>query len=276
MEMQKSSHVKIVILVDNNTLIDRYYLGEPAASYYIEAGDLRILFDTGYSDIFLANAKKLGVDLGKLTHIVLSHGHDDHTNGLRFLRDAFDLSGVPIIAHPDCFLPRRCGGLNTGSPYSPESAMQLFTCRPSAVPYELSPDCVFLGQIPRENDFECRNPIGERLYNCEWEEDFLLDDSALALRTEAGLFLVTGCSHSGICNILDYAKKVCHTDRIAGILGGFHLLDDAVRLKKTAHYLKQQHISRLYPCHCVSLESKIQLAAHLSISEVGSGTTLYV
>lgn len=54
--------MKLKVLVDNNTYIDRYYLGEPAVSYYIEDKDTKILFDTGYSDIFISNSKKMGID----------------------------------------------------------------------------------------------------------------------------------------------------------------------------------------------------------------------
>ena len=45
--------MKLRVLVDNNTYIDRYYLGEPAVSYYIECDGIRLLFDAGYSDVFL-------------------------------------------------------------------------------------------------------------------------------------------------------------------------------------------------------------------------------
>ena len=107
---------KLWVLADNNTLIDRYFLGEPAASYYLELDGLRILLDTGYSDVFLQNAEKLGLDLGRLTHIVLSHGHNDHTNGLALLAERFDLSGVRLIAHPRCLLPRWYGEEYIGPP----------------------------------------------------------------------------------------------------------------------------------------------------------------
>ena len=73
--------MKLTVLVDNNTYIDQYYCGEPAAAYYLEDGDSRILWDSGYSDIILHNAQGLGVDLGQLTDIAISHGHDDHTRG---------------------------------------------------------------------------------------------------------------------------------------------------------------------------------------------------
>ena len=51
--------MKLTVLVDNNTYIDQYYWGEPALCLYIEDGDRRILFDTGYSEIFMHNAARL-------------------------------------------------------------------------------------------------------------------------------------------------------------------------------------------------------------------------
>lgn len=51
--------MKLTILVDNNTYIDRYLTGEPGVCYYIECSGLKLLFDVGYSDIFLKNAQIL-------------------------------------------------------------------------------------------------------------------------------------------------------------------------------------------------------------------------
>ena len=58
--------MKLKVLVDNNTFIDEYYLGEPAVSYYIEDEDTKILFDTGYSEAFIKNAKNMKIDLRKI------------------------------------------------------------------------------------------------------------------------------------------------------------------------------------------------------------------
>jgi len=74
--------MKIHILVDNNTLIDRYFQGEPGVSYYIEDENMNILFDAGYSDVFIKNARKMQLDLYNIDTIVISHGHLDHTWGL--------------------------------------------------------------------------------------------------------------------------------------------------------------------------------------------------
>lgn len=53
--------MKLKVLEDNNTIIDKYYLGEPAVSYYIQDENTKILFDTGYSDAFIKNAKSMNI-----------------------------------------------------------------------------------------------------------------------------------------------------------------------------------------------------------------------
>ncbi|WP_126475195.1 MBL fold metallo-hydrolase, partial [Klebsiella pneumoniae] len=69
--------MRLTVLVDNNTLIDRYLIGEPGVSYLIEYDGQKILFDTGYSDVFLKNAQTLKIDLTSIDSIVFSHGHND-------------------------------------------------------------------------------------------------------------------------------------------------------------------------------------------------------
>ena len=74
--------MKLTVLIDNNTLIDRYFVGEPGVSYLIEDEGKKILFDVGYSDAFITNARKLSINLLDVDFVVLSHGHLDHTWGL--------------------------------------------------------------------------------------------------------------------------------------------------------------------------------------------------
>ena len=63
--------MKLKVLVDNNTYIDQYYCGEPAVSYYIEDENISLLFDAGYSDLFLRNSNALGVDLQNISAIII-------------------------------------------------------------------------------------------------------------------------------------------------------------------------------------------------------------
>ena len=86
--------MKLTILVDNNTFIDRYYYGEPAVSYLVESEGKRILFDTGYSDVLIRNAELLGVDLKTVDCIAIYRSVPDHTVS-RDIRKSAPGRGVP-------------------------------------------------------------------------------------------------------------------------------------------------------------------------------------
>ncbi len=266
--------MKLTVLMDNNTYIDQYYLGEPAVSYYMEDGDARILLDCGYSDAFIRNAEAMGIDLSKLTHIVFSHGHDDHTRGLKFLQEKFDLSDVEIIAHPDCFYPREEDGQGFGAPYLAGQVADFAKLNLSKESVWLTNSLLYLGQIADTHDFEARKPIGQRQTEEGWKDDYCYDDTALAYKTDDGLFIITGCSHSGICNIIEQAKKLTGENKIAGVLGGFHLFDVDERLQQTIEYLCSCEIRDFYPCHCVSLKAKAKMMEKLDVEEVGVGMTI--
>ena len=86
-----------------------------------------------------------------------------------------------------------------------------------------------------------------------------MDDTALVYKSENGIYIITGCSHSGICNIIEYAKEVCKDNRVLGVIGGFHLFEVTEQVNKTIDYLKQNNIKELYPCHCTSFAVKAEI-----------------
>ena len=266
--------MKLKVLVDNNTFIDMYYLGEPAVSYYIEDENCKILFDTGYSDIFISNAEKMNINLNKLDKIVISHGHDDHTRGLMYLLK--DKTNIELIAHPECFNFKAVNEEYIGSPMTKDELDKVCKLNLSKEPINISKNIIFLGEIPQLVDFEKRNYIGKCKKDDMLVDDTVLDDSAIVYKLPKGLFIITGCSHSGICNIIEYAKKVCNDNRVYGVLGGFHLFDIDKRLEETINYFSENNIELLYPCHCVSLSAKIEMAKKLKINEVGVGLEINI
>ena len=104
--------MKLTVLVDNNTLTD--FVGEPALSHFVEAEGKKILFDVGYSDVFIINARKLHIDLLDVDFVVLSHGHLDHTWGLvplvrlhtEALMGKLPVKKPTLVAHPLALLPK--------------------------------------------------------------------------------------------------------------------------------------------------------------------------
>ncbi len=270
--------MKLTVLVDNNTLIDRYYFSEPAVSYWIEESHKWILFDLGYSSLFIKNARLLNIDLKKARVIVLSHGHFDHTGGLGpYLRLAGTLTRhIELVAHPSVFERKVYEGFgDIGIRRTRKELEGRFKLNVSRTPLWLTKNLCFLGEIPRENDFEAKRPLGQVIKDGQRSPDHLWDDSALAYRSPKGIVVITGCSHSGICNILAYAKKVCGMEKVRDVIGGYHLLNAKRELlRKTISYLASCKITNLHPCHCTDLNAKIELGKRLPVQEVGTGLVL--
>jgi len=130
-----------------------------------------------------------------------------------------------------------------------------------------------LGQIPRKNNFESLLPFGYKDgMDCK---DDVPEDSALVYKSSRGLVIITGCSHSGICNIIEYAKNVCKEDRVIDIIGGLHLLEPSSKqLEGTLSYLKHLAPECVRACHCTDLQSKIALSNVVDLKEVGVGLTI--
>lgn len=264
------NRMKLTVLTDNNTIIDRYYLGEPAVSYYIECNGKKILFDVGYSDVYLQNAKRLGINLSEVDTVVLSHAHNDHTGGLRVFPE--QKKKPVLVAHPLIFEPRKFEGLDIGSPLSMRDAETQFILQLTDKPCEIAPSLLFLGQVERQNNFENNKAIGCRIHEGTEIPDFLPDDSALVYLGEEGLSIITGCSHAGICNIIEYAKKITGEKNIYSVIGGFHLLEsESEQVRRTVNYFANMHIKHLYPCHCTCFKARAAIHGRVPIQETGSG-----
>ena len=276
--------MELKVLVDNNTIIDHYYLAEPAVSYLICDGDTKVLFDVAYSDIFIHNAQKMNESLMDIHYIVISHGHNDHTGGLASLSKVYaeaKAQNIPyvhptLIAHPEAFLYKEENGVSIGSLVDCKNMPKHFKTKLTSTPLWITEKLVFLGEIERGNAFENREPMGQCEREGLMEDDYLRDDSALVYKSLQGLVIITGCSHSGICNIIEYAKKVCKDDRIIDVIGGFHLLNPSkAQAEGTLQYFREQPIQNIHPCHCTSLEYKIKLSQSTPVLDVGVGLSLF-
>lgn len=267
--------MKLTVLMDNHTYIDQYYLGEPAVCYLIEDGEHVILFDTGYSDAALINAERMGIELNRVTDIVLSHGHNDHTGGLPAFLARFT-QPVRLIAHPAALQPKRVEELLVGSPLALDQLPEQVVPRLLTKSIAVSKHVTFLGEIPRVYPFERERSIGENAAACGccWEADALLDDTSLALTLPEGVFVVTGCAHAGVCNTVLHAKQFTGNPRVLGVLGGFHLFETDETLTQTILALDALGVERVYPAHCTSLAVKSAFLQAMETVEVGVGLTL--
>lgn len=216
---------------------------EHGLSFLVETDQQNFLFDTGASDLFMQSAARLGKDLEEVDCIILSHGHWDHGNGLVYLK------GKPLICHPACFVGRfrKSGHSYIGLSLSRQEAEERFELETFSKPVRLSAHLWYLGEIPRTNDFEAQST---RYILEDGTEDYILDDSGLAAITDGGLVVISGCAHSGICNMIEYARQVTGVRKVAAVIGGFHLQADNPQTRKTIEYLRQLKVEQVLPSHC--------------------------
>jgi len=265
--------VDITVLVED-TVHKARMRAEHGLSLYIEAGDYRLLFDTGASALFLGNAKNLGLHLNDLDALVLSHNHYDHTGGVEFLFDLY--SGVPsIFAHPKAF-----NQTYAKAETDRESSADSRTARKIGFPYplgraglqkrgvelkmirepfELHRDIWLSGEVPRKCPFE---DVGKEFFLDPQltQADDLLDDQALIIKTERGLIVISGCCHSGIVNTLEAVASVFPGIPVWAVVGGFHLLEaDAKRIKRSVDYLKNLDPQRIIAGHCTGFDALCSL-----------------
>ena len=196
------------------------------------------------------------------------HGHDDHTHGLKWQK--FD-EKTKLFYCDGCFDKKKIDDIDLTAPYSKAEMAKKFELFEMKDCTEISKNLYCLGPIERKTKFEKDNPKLKTFKKGKWVQDKVLDDTALVYNGKDGLFVISACSHSGICNICEQAKKIFNK-KIVAVIGGFHLFELTEQKMQTIEYLKNENIENLYPCHCTSLIVKAEMIRQgLNVHEVGSG-----
>ena len=197
-----------------------------------------VLFDTGPEEYaFERNVSRLAIDLGRVDSIVLSHGHWDHAGALLLalgmIHARKKTAPIPFYGHPDMFHQRAitlAGGLKRPMVDVPSpKALTEFGAdvRLSREAVDIH-DGMFLvsGEIPRVTSFERGFPGQVRLNDAgQWESDeLMIDERWLGIDVkDKGLVIFSACSHAGVVNVLEDAKRMYPGRPIHAVFGGFHL-----------------------------------------------------
>jgi 7,8-dihydropterin-6-yl-methyl-4-(beta-D-ribofuranosyl)aminobenzene 5'-phosphate synthase len=247
--------VTITVLSENTAGMGDY-LAEWGLCLLVETDATSVLYDCGASITAVHNADTLGVDLSGVERIVLSHGHFDHTGGLRSVLARMH-HGIEVIAHPDVWgakYVRRPGYPERyiGIPHVPEvleSAGAEFHL--TREPVALSDDVSTTGEVPQVTDFE---QVDDTLFvktGSDLEADSVTDDLALAIKTELGLVVVCGCAHRGLINTIYRAQEVSGMEQVHAVVGGAHLMhSDTARISRTLQSLQELDVKQIALGHC--------------------------
>ena len=250
--------MKISILLENSVATPRPLglVAEHGLSILIEREGKKILFDTGQTGKVVQNAVLLGVDWREVEAIILSHGHYDHTGGLRAVLENIGRP-VKVYAHPDLFSPHyylasEDKAFYIGIPHQQrllESLGAKFLWVREA--REIFPGLWVSGEVPRKTPFEKVERGMVLRTETGFVQDEIRDDLSVFIQTEQGLLILLGCAHAGPVNIIEHAREVTGESRILGLIGGTHLVTaDQERLKKTLEYFRSLDLKILAPNHC--------------------------
>ena len=292
LNLREADKLEVTMLVDNYTdllmlqstdVVKRPATGPPNAplaehglsciiKVYADSEEHVVLMDAGISTTCLFhNADALGVDFGQVESVVLSHGHIDHFGGLiGFLNRAN--KGIPLILHPDAFLPRRLNIPGIGQIDIPrldeaalkETGVAIHKIKEAST---LGSDLIMvLGEVERVTDFEKGFPWAEAKIDDAWVMDPFHDDQGVAVKVKGkGLVVISGCAHAGIINTVKHAQKVTGTDKVHAVLGGFHLTGPLFEpiIAPTIGDMKKIGPDVVVPMHCTGWKAINQFAQEM-------------
>ena len=237
--------MKFHILVED-TARDERFVAEHGFSLLVEKDDHYILHDMGQSDAFVRNAAVMGLNLAKVEHAILSHGHYDHGGGLSTFLELN--SKAPV------WMAKTAFETHINSARQADIGLPLALANHPRIHFLEDTKVIISGisvWLPKK---EPRYPIRSDGLEKDVNGTRSLDDFDhecyfIVSRYGGPSVLISGCAHRGILNLMDWF----HPNYF---IGGMHLNsydpnqeDDREKLYQLGRYLAA------YPCtyyvgHC--------------------------
>lgn len=268
--------MQLTVVVENQTSSQKL-LAEWGYSAWLDTGEAVVMLDTGGIQHTLQhNLTALKLDAGRITDLVLSHGHFDHTSGVM---DVLRLSPHARVWAAPSIGRKRLGDADARRSSGGGSMLAGLSFTPIDPYVEVVP-----GVIAFTVPDEARDPRWVSTHNMfEQTEagcivpDTFADDVSMLVQTERGASVLLGCAHAGLPNILQYASSTFGIREFHTVLGGTHLSGVA----PSDYPMWMQELSRFQvkhwrPCHCTGFKAAAALARTFDDVDWAAAGTVHV
>lgn len=242
--------MKITVLSDN--IGCGVLSGEWGLSFFIEFNGKKYLLDTGGSELFIANARELGIAIGDVDCAVISHAHYDHSLGMEafFLCNSKADFFVSPNARENCYAGIGFFSKYIGLPKGVLSAYRDRIKSPSGIA-EIDKD-VFV--VPHSTDGLSAVGRKAHLYirrGWRYFPDDFAHEQSLVFRSTDGLVVFNSCSHSGADVVMEEVGMAFPGETVKAYLGGLHLFRmDENEVREIAEKIRNAGIKRVITGHC--------------------------
>jgi 7,8-dihydropterin-6-yl-methyl-4-(beta-D-ribofuranosyl)aminobenzene 5'-phosphate synthase len=210
----------LVKMIFNNTGNNPDFKKAWGLAMWIEENNNAVLFDTGGDpNIFWKNFQIAGLNVSKLSVIIISHNHLDHTAGLPVILEK--TSNKPVIYVPSADIEDFRNKYN------------LANIKPVKDGQHITGSIYTTGEM--------QGAINNGIIH---EQSIIILKGKMA-------YIFTGCAHQGIVPIVEKTKLLHPDKEIALLAGGFHLLGHTPeQLHEISETLNNLGVKRIAPSHC--------------------------
>ena len=245
--------MKIVTLVEN-TCGHNECIAEHGLSLYIETEKHNLLLDTGQTNAVVKNAEVLGIDLSAVDTVVLSHGHYDHSGGI--LPFSQINHSARIIMQKAAAEPHYNGESYIGID---KAILELPNVQLIDGDVRIDDELFLFSGITGRRCYPQGNRKLSRLKNGVQVPDDFAHEQCLVINQDGKSWLLSGCSHNGILNILDRYREIFGSAP-DNVITGFHMMKkdgEHTEEEKAVIIQTAQELSQLdtvfYSGHCTGI-----------------------
>lgn len=263
--------MKITVLTENtiskNAEISKLPLQEEhGLSLFIQTQNKNILFDMGQTNLFAKNASLLGIDLQTVDFAILSHGHYDH-GGLSSPLPATlknEYFGIEAFAHINQKAPIFINSNAFSQNYN--ASKKYIGLNQELLQSKIAKRFIFVQDEKEITQniklFSCNsykksvatNAFGlMQLQNGTFVPDNFNHEHYLLIQENDKKILISGCSHKGILNIVEWFKPDF-------LIGGFHFksldVENPCQKLELESYAKKlaSYNTKYFTCHCTGTQ----------------------